>query len=549
MTRVVPRSCTGLPPLACKEGDVSFLSGLPEGAGDGIIDAVKGQRRWGWLGLGLVLLLGLGLRWVPWGEHRFLEDEALYATWGLQIVTGVDPMLDAEPVDKPPLHPYLLALSFWLLGRNEAAARLPSLLASLASIGLIYALGRTAYPALPTQPEAARLRKSALGQGERVGLLAAVLLALSPFDVLFASTAFTDPLLVTWVLAASVAASSGRLALAGGMAGLAVATKQQAVLFLPLVLGLGARKAQPRRWLGFAAAWGLGTGGTLLWDAFRVQRPGYWAQGIVSYGGLHVAHPAAWVDRLGEWLGWLRYFGGSPGASAAGLALLVVVLALGLQDVRSTRRGQDVSPAYQIDLLLLGFGGLFVLFHILFGVQVWDRYLLGLAPLAALLASRGVERLRALFPAHQAAWAWWGGAVLLVALLAGPALTAAQSGYPIGGDHGAYDGIDQVAETLRAEARQEARTTVVYHHWLGYHYRFYLYGAPVRTHWWPDLYDLTQDAEIYRREARWITFPSWIAEGSVRAALAEAGMRLQPVRETRRRDGSVSFRLYRIEGP
>ena len=54
-----------------------------------------------------VLMVSMGLRLAPWGQNRFLEDEALYAAWGLQIATGADPMLDGEPVDKPPLYPYV----------------------------------------------------------------------------------------------------------------------------------------------------------------------------------------------------------------------------------------------------------------------------------------------------------------------------------------------------------------------------------------------------------------------------------------------------------
>ncbi|HSJ54842.1 MAG TPA: glycosyltransferase family 39 protein, partial [Anaerolineae bacterium] len=162
--------------------------------------------------LGAILLLGLALRLAPWGQNRFLEDEALYAAWGLQIATGADPMLDGEPVDKPPFHPYVLAASLWLSGSTEGgraaetAARLPSLLASVASIALVYALARALYPAQ---------------QSEGGPLLAALLLALSPFDVLFASTAFTDPLLVALGLGALLAAARGKAGTAGLLAGLA----------------------------------------------------------------------------------------------------------------------------------------------------------------------------------------------------------------------------------------------------------------------------------------------------------------------------------------
>src|SRR5690606_14501359 len=85
---------------------------------------------------------------------------------------------------------------------------------------------------------------------ERVGLLGALLVALSPFDMLFASTAFTDPLLVALLLGAILAAAASRPGVAGVLAGLAWATKQQAILFLPLVaavllIGPPARRPVP----------------------------------------------------------------------------------------------------------------------------------------------------------------------------------------------------------------------------------------------------------------------------------------------------------------
>ncbi len=103
-----------------------------------------------------------------------------------------------------------------------------------------------------------------------------------------------------------------------------------------------------------------------------------------------------------------------------------------------------------------------------------------------------------------------------------------------------------VAAYMRSEAPSDS---VLYHYWLGYHYRFYLHGAPLRLHWYPDLEDLARDATVYRREPRYIAFPSWRDGAPVEAALASAGIDLAPVLETTRRDGSVSFRLYRLEGP
>ncbi len=512
--------------------------------------------------LALILPLGLALRLAPWGQNRFLEDEALYGYWGLQIATGADPMLDAEPVDKPPLHPYALALGFLILGPGETAARLPSLLASVAGIALAYALGRALYA------------------DAWVGLLAALLLALSPFDLLFASTAFTDSLMTAWVLAALLAAARGHPGAAGLLAGLAGATKQQGLLFLPLVVGVVAlaparlrqrphpwflqrwllrrRLASPgtgtapapvpghgnplHRWLRFILGFGAVALGIVWWDLARLQRPGFLAQSLISYGGLGPAQPQALGRRALAWLQLLAGFWGGRMVALLGLALVGLLLARWLRSRQPPAAGWT-----RVDGLLAAFVLAFLLLHWLVGFQVWDRYLLGLVPLAALLAARLLASTVRLVPAGR--WrpvAAAGLGLLLAASLAQPVARAANSELPLGGDHGAYDGIDQLAAYFRANAPPGA---VLYHYWLGYHYHFYLHGALLRLHWYPDPADLVHDATVYRREPRYIAFPSFRDGSQARGALAAAGIELVPVYETRRRDGTVSFRLYRLEGP
>jgi hypothetical protein len=98
--------------------------------------------------------------------------------------------------------------------------------------------------------------------------------------------------------------------------------------------------------------------------------------------------------------------------------------------------------------------------------------------------------------------------------------------------------------------REEApKDSVLYHHWLGYHYRFYLYGTRLRLHWYPNVDDLVQDATIYRREPRYIAFSDWRDSDTIKTALADAGIGLELVHDTRRRDGTDSFRLYELKGP
>jgi 4-amino-4-deoxy-L-arabinose transferase-like glycosyltransferase len=489
----------------------------------------------------LILCLAWAVRLAPWNQYRFLEDEALYSYWGLQIATGQDLLLDGEPIDKPPLHPYLLALSLRLLAgpdlagpaglRHEAAARFPSLAASLVSVALVFALGR-------------QVSGSAF-----VGLVASLFLALSPFDSLFASTAFTDPMLTMFVLAALLAAKKEHLGMAGLFAGLACATKQQAILFLPLILlvafrpSVRERSLPARRLLSYLLRFFLPlaivAAGILCWDAARVQRPGFVQQSLISYGGLRLAPLQQLTDRAVAWLQLLNNFWGGSWPTAVLTVVVIVWLLGGLCDWWSAAQYTD----WALSLFFVAF----LVVHWLLSFQVWDRYLLGLVPLASLLVARSVVALGALLGSARWPSVWrFGTMAVAVLVLLLPASTGARAQLPVGGDHGAYDGIDQIATYMREVAPPGS---VLYHHWLGYHYRFYLYAAPLRFHWYPSPDELVHDATVYRREPRYIAFPCWHDSRPIDDALAHATISLEPVLEARRRDGTTSFRLYRLLGP
>ncbi|MBL8057080.1 MAG: glycosyltransferase family 39 protein, partial [Anaerolineales bacterium] len=148
------------------------------------------------------VLAGALLRALPLLANRFHPDEALYAYFGRLIASGRDPLLAQVVVDKPPLAFYLLAGSLGLFGGGELAARLPTYFASLVNLALLFALARRLV-------------------GPRPAALAAWLLALSPFAILFSVTLFLDPLLTAcglWALwrAAAHRPRSAALALALG---------------------------------------------------------------------------------------------------------------------------------------------------------------------------------------------------------------------------------------------------------------------------------------------------------------------------------------------
>src|SRR5260221_8331866 len=93
------------------------------------------------------LLLGTLLNAAHLLDNRFHQDEALYATFARFVASGPGHglLLSHLLVDKPPLAFYLNGLSVAVLGPSEFAVRLPTLLASVVSLALVYAIGRRLY--------------------------------------------------------------------------------------------------------------------------------------------------------------------------------------------------------------------------------------------------------------------------------------------------------------------------------------------------------------------------------------------------------------------
>ena len=511
------------------------------------------------LAIAVVLLAPLG----PLVANRFHRDEAVYSSWGLDIASGRDLLVSGSPVDKPPLFLYTQALSFLLFGPTEVAARLPSLIASVISVALIYLLGRSLY-------------------GRGAGLLAAFLLAASPFVILFAPTAFTDPLMVMWVLASCLATVRGHWVWGGIFLGLAAITKQQGVFFVPLAVGLGllanikwqipngksanhgsritdhgsqisnhksanGKAAGLRsKIVGFVVAFLVVFCLAILWDVARARQPGFLAQSLVSYGGLALSPGAIW-ERLLGFVGLLRYGTGSPvlnGVLLIGVPLLLVVDFLLLLD-RSEGAGRWGTRSQALaDLILTGFVVLFLVGHSLIAFAVWDRYLLGLIPLLALLLARVLtlpQRLLKNSPLSvllSLLFVLW-----MLAFTFRPLQDAAASRFPIGGDHGAYQGIGQVVSYFQTVPSD----TTLYHRWLGWHWRFYLWGNGYDLPAWTSPTDLANQAAARPGAWRYVVFPSWRSSTEARLALSEVGLVMREVHRAFRDDGSISFVVYRIE--
>jgi len=531
-------------------------------------DTVK-PGQWGWnrWASAALVLMGWAVRLPPLLDNRFHADEALYAYWGLLIGRCQDAWLATVPMDKPPLHPYLVAGAQALFGSSEFAVRIPGLMAGLLMIPLAAALSDALYGD----------RWAALG--------AAVGVALSPFAILFSATAFTDPVMAALGLGSCLAAARGRRGWAGLLGSLAFATKQTGLVWIPLAVGvaqipnskvqtpkLKGPKSQVQSpkseslvsnlqslvsvlWSLVIGDWSfflgflLVLGGTFFWDYVRMGQgaQSFWSRGVVAYGSLRPIWPQELWTRLRGWIELAGTFFVSPLVNGVLLVGLPALMWSAIARRRYTRGALA-------DLFLGSFLLLYLLFHWLWAFPVWDRYLLPLVPLLAILLGR-ILSLFASWVRHMSHVLRPTSSALrpaafvichlsLVIFLILPAWHAAHSRYPVGGDHGAYDGIDQVAAFLR----ELPEGTVVYHHWLGWHYADYLFDAPVYLAYWPSPAWLARDVRAFgTKEPRYITIPSWESPARVTSALASVGYGLLPVLATNRRDGTRSFTVYHIQ--
>ncbi len=469
----------------------------------------------------VILVLAFALRAPLLHGPRFLPDEALFASFARAIAVWRDPMLAAAPVDKPPLLFYLQALCYPFLGPREMAARLPNLIASLLTVALTFQVTRR------------------LGRPRQIlsPLLAAVLMALSPLAVAFSPTAFTDPLMVAWGMAAMLAASSGHAGRAGLLLGLAMATKYQAAFFLPLVLVtlwlVSERESgwrDRRAWIRFAAGVLIPVAAVAAWELGRSGSFTLLGTQIASYGGVHILGKDKVLPRLAEWATVSQYMLAPTwlGVTLSALALVWVLL-LG-------RR----SPDQALDKLMAVWLLVYFLVHWLLNIKPWDRYLLPLLPVLAVLVGWAAGELGQRYLPRSGRV---GLSLLLLLLMLPVALQAANGAFPIGGDHGNYDGIEEVPVFFE----DAPYGTVLYDHWLSWELRYYLFDSRVYVSWFPNAATLVRDLKAFGVEpARYLIVPTWEDARSIIEEVERADLVVEPVFHAPASNSTSSFIVYTI---
>jgi hypothetical protein len=489
-------------------------------------------RRLVWLSL---LLAGFALRLPLLDRFPLREDEALYSFWALHFAR-IDPLFLQVWPDKPPLFLWAQAVMLELFGPSQAAARWLNLALSTLTIPVVGAIAQVLW-------------------GRRSASLAALAYCLNPFAISFAATAFTDPLMVLAGMLALLAALRQRPLPAGLCLAAAIMTKQQGLLYAPLIIAVipwgvrsGAYQIQnpeyrirsgdhlrtphfqlPTLYLWLIAGLALVCLPILYWDSLRwAVAPSPWDLGVRNYGALAIALIDEWGTRLRGWgsLAWFLTANDWLWMVLLLLAVFVVGQEIHAAKAKTKARTGGTISSQRRRLLpaMLVFWSLgFFALHVTTTVQIWDRYLLPLAPMATLaLAGLLSPWLETATPVRLAA-------ILLAGLifLTPPAIQAAHGRYPIGGDHGEYTGLTEALAWLRSERLGKI---ALYHQKLGWHYRYYLFDEIERGHvelrWFPSAVYLADNASKAAQRTRLLIQPDWAPVRNLAQQLAVRNLAL-----------------------
>lgn len=229
----------------------------------------------------LILLLALGLRLVNLGGRSLWYDEAFAVLFGEK---GLDAMLygtltsvEGGAADIHPLL-YYMTLNGWmtLFGQTAFSVRLWSVLLGVATVGLLYLLGRELF-------------------GTNTGLAAALITAIAPFHIQYSQETRMYALMglllmaVTWCFIRGWRTNTLRLWIAFGvLSGLAMYTQQLSAFYL---VALGVVPLLARRRVQFIGVVIGAAVAVIIYLPWLVNLPGQFSK-VRSYYWLSPPSPA-----------------------------------------------------------------------------------------------------------------------------------------------------------------------------------------------------------------------------------------------------------------
>ncbi len=408
----------------------------------------------------IILLIGwLFIIHAGTANKRFHPDEALYTTFARNAFVHGDWLL-TSPLDKPPISIYANAISQALFGgvvtdagvydlpirAGEFVARIPNIFAGIITVALFIALEKQLSP-----------KRASIG---------AIALIASPLFISLSVSAFTDSLMLMWVMGAWLCIERRQSFLSGFLLMVGFATKPQALFLLPLLVMRGLWGKSSRDWVSFVAGMTIPLVVLLLWDISR-GTTSIFALGQYNYPTQALIHaPNDWFGRLWLWAEYL-FWGINPIIVLLGIAMMI-------QEIKKIRLRDNIT--LHVLFFIIGYS----LIHIVLGIPLYDRYILLIIPVIAIALRQ-----------YVGIWLLFGVLIMLVDI-------------PIGRDGDPLDSEATII-ALADEINALPFGAIVYDHWRGWELGYYL-GAwsDKRRVYYPD--PITQAEDSLNNPEKWTRY-------------------------------------------
>lgn len=461
-----------------------------------------------------ILFISVALRFHhAVADRRFHGDEAYFGAFARRAAVNGDWLLSGA-LDKPPLTIYLNALGMMFWGvqpqvsgvldiqvrHAEFAIRITQSFLGILTIAVLIAIIRQ------------------LNVTTRSTLIVGLCVACSPLLIAFHASGFTDTLLLLCLSCSVWMALRLQAGWAGVWIGIGFLAKQQALLAIPLILGILWVMVKPhvmssqftlsvllKRGMRFSVGLGFGMLIFVVWDAVRNIQPGVLALAVQHnpVGSWQTEHTL--FQRLEVWG---QFFN---------LVFGVVIWAFfGLLIVRFKKLSLNQR---RIACLMVAYGVGYVIFHVGLVLNTYDRYVLMLVPCFVVICALGFDQLqgRAVFGV--------GSGALIVSIL-GVSLAPYQQPAAVS-SFAVYDDLQAVSAFLDAQPT----ASIIYDHWVGWELSFYLdTWSDKRLAYYPTPEALTAELSLNATtDPRFMVVPQEIDFSAWETALNVENYRVIPV--------------------
>ncbi len=327
----------------------------------------------------LLVLTCVVFLWVYFSvakEHALNGDEGLYATGALRFADG-DLLLKRVDTDKPPLVYQLQGLAVLIFGRSDMSVKIPNALFIIALFVITFFFGKKLFNGF-------------------TAIVAVLILATSPYLGKVSIGAMTDPPAILFLTISLLCNFNKRTALSGFFFGMALLTRQMALIYFPIILFASAIHwwVDVKKWKRFKteakefikgvappAAW------LIIWSAFFEREPFQWLfQELLSGKVVLGAKRAGIIERISFWFNEMSTFL----FTKFGYAVLALIVAIIVYQYSKHGKGNEnrVIKKDKFVLMVLAFSVLYYpVIHTIMGAPLYRRMMFPALPLASLAAA------------------------------------------------------------------------------------------------------------------------------------------------------------------